>query len=420
MASRICRVIAASVWAIVGGAAWPAIAGQAPPTTVAVEAGRPLRLVLARRTRVEKVGQPLDATLVEDIYACDHVAIARGTRVHGHIASLTSVSRGARAVAMLGGDLTPLRTVGVVFDRLVLAGGTTVAVQTAVTTAGTPGNRELSDIVSRPNRGSRFGHYLLGRLPVHRHYLDAGVVFNAELTAAVVLGPAELATRAPDSARPTAGSILAARLRTPLNSTTTPRGARVEAVLTQPVWSASHELVLPEGTVVTGRVTFAKPPRWFRRNGQIRLLFESVAAPGQPADAMPAALYSADVGRDQRVVVDDEGGATVSNSPLRFLAPAVAGAVAVLGVDSTEISNEGLGVLTTQSNVVGRGLKGFSGLGLVGVGLSIASRPAAIALGALGVARAVYVTLCAKGRDVVFPLHTPLQMQLSPAAPPVP
>ena len=216
------------------------------------------------------------------------------------------------------------------------------------------------------------------------------MTFNAELTAPVEFGPAALATHAPDGARPTPGSILAARLRTPLDSTATPRGTRVEAVLTEPVWSASHELVFPEGTVVTGRVTFAKPPRWFRRNGQIRFLFESVAAPGQKADAMPAALYSAAVGRDQRVVVDDEGGATVTNSKLRFLAPAVAGAVAVVGVDSTEISNEGLGVLTTQASIAGRGLKGFSGLGLVGVGLSLASRPAAIGLGAFGVTRAVY------------------------------
>ena len=420
MASRIRRVIAASVWAIVVGAASTAIAGQAPPTTVTVEAGRPLRLVLARRTRVEKVGQPLDATLVEDVYAYDHVAIPRGTKVHGHIASLAGVSRGARAVAMLGGDLTPHRTIGVAFDRLMLAGGTTVAVQTIVSTGGTLGASEAADIVSRPSRGSRMGRYLLGRLPVHRQYLDAGVAFNAELIAPVVLGPAELATRAPDGARPTPGSILAARLRTPLSSTATPRGTPVEAVLTQPVWSASHELVLPEGTVVTGRVTFAKTPRWFRRNGQIRFLFESVAAPGRKADAMLAALYSADVGRDQRMVVDDEGGATVTSSKLRFLAPAVAGAVAGVGVDSTEISNEGLGILTTQASIAGRGLKGFSGLGLVGVGLSLASRSAAIALGAFGVTRAVYVTLFSKGRDVIFPLHTPVQMQLSPAAEPVP
>jgi hypothetical protein len=285
-----------------------------------------------------------------------------------------------------------------------------------VTTAAT----NAKATIQRPGKLSRVGHYLLARLPVHPQYLDAGSAFNAQLVEPLVLGSAERAAQAPDGTHTTPGSILTARLRTALDSTSTPRGTRVEAVLTQPLWSSSHELVFPEGTVVTGKVTFTKPAKAFRRNGQLRFLFESVEVPGRNSEALAAALYSADVGRDQRLVIDDEGGATVTNSKTRFLIPAVAGAVAVVGVDSTEISNEGLGALTTQANVVGRGLKGLSGFGLVGVGVSLAFRPVAIVLGAFGVTRAVYVSLLGKGRDVIFPVNTPVQMQLSPATPPPP
>jgi hypothetical protein len=63
-------------------------------------------------------------------------------------------------------------------------------------------------------------------------------------------------------------------------------------------------------------------------------------------------------------------------------------------------------------------MKGFSGFGLLGIGLTAASRPAAIAFGAYGFARAVYANLLGKGHEVVFPVNTPMQIQLSPGKEP--
>jgi hypothetical protein len=264
----------------------------------------------------------------------------------------------------------------------------------------------------------RLGHSLVGRLPVHPQYLEAGSVFNAQLVEPLSFGVASGVARAPEGTRPPPESVLTARLLTPLDSATSTRGTAVRAVLTRPLFSSANELILPEGTVMAGKVTFVRSAKGFRRNGQLRFLFEAMEVPGQQAETLAASLFSADVGSDQHLVIDEEGGTKVTNPKSRFIAPALAGAAALVSVDNSEISDEGLGVMTTQANVVGRGIKGFSGFGLLGVGLATVSRPVGIAFGVYGLARAVYVNLLGKGHEVVFPVNTPMQVQLAPGRAP--
>jgi hypothetical protein len=71
-----------------------------------------------------------------------------------------------------------------------------------------------------------------------------------------------------------------------------------------------------------------------------------------------------------------------------------------------------------EPNSLGTSTGGFSGLGLLGVGLSQISRPTAIGLGAVGLARSLYASVFGKGRDVAFPAGTRIQVQLAP--PPAP
>src|SRR4029453_17646205 len=97
---------------------------------------------------------------------------------------------------------------------------------------------------------------------------------------------------------PPAHSILHARLLTPLDSAKTPRGSAVRAVVTRPLFSADLRLILPEGTVLSGEVTFATAAGRFHRNGQLRFLFESVQAPEREAEARRASLHSVPVGRE--------------------------------------------------------------------------------------------------------------------------
>ncbi len=436
------RLIAASAGAIL--ALWytagTVLAGQAPSQELVVDAGRPLRLLLDDRVRVTGVGQPVRATLAEDVYAYDRVVIQRGSKILGHVAKLESVPGAARAAAMLGGNFTPGHFVGLQFDTVVLPDGRRVAVQTIVTLGTAPASQEVAGAhddgivgharqqvalearrtvasVRAPGKFTRVGHYLVGRLPVHPQYLEAGSAFNAQLVEPITLGTAERLPHARDGTRPPADSILSARLLTTLDSKSTPRGTPIQAVLTRPLLSPAHELILPEGTIVSGKVTFVKAARSLRRNGQLRFLFEAMEVPGQSAETVAASLFSADIGRDQHLEIDEEGGAKVTNPKSRFVAPALAAAAMVVPLDRTEISDEGLGALTTEASVVGHGVKGFAGFGLLGVGLAVVSRPAAIAFGAFGLARAVYANVLGKGHDVVFPINTPIQMQLSPGEP---
>lgn len=421
--------------------AGPVLGGQAPSQALVVDAGRPLRLLLDDRIKVNRVGQPVTAILAEDVYAYDRVAIPAGTKVLGHVAKLEGVPGATRAAAMLGGNFTPGHFVALQFDTVVLPDGRKVAIQTIVTPGTAPATQEVAGAhddgivgharqqvaleakqtlarVRAPGKLTRFGHYLVGRLPVHPQYLEPGSAFNAQLVEPITLGTAERLPQAPDGTRPPAESILSARLLTALDSQSTARGAPVKAVLTRPLLSSAHEVILPEGTIVNGKVTFVKAARGLRRNGQLRFLFETLEVPGRRAETMAASLFSADIGRDQHLEIDEEGGAKVTNPKSRFVAPALAGVAMVVPLDRTEISDEGVGALTTEANAVGHGVKGFAGCGLLGVGLAVASRPAAVAFGAFGLAHAVYANVLGKGHDVVFPINTPIQMQLSGGEPP--
>ncbi len=421
----------------------PLLAGQPPAHDLLVDAGRPLRVRLDDRVRVTGVGETVAATLAEDVYTYDRVVLPAGSKVLGHVAKLEGVPGLTRAAAMLGGDFSPGRFVGLQFDTVVLRDGGTVVMQTIVTPGTAPDDEEVAGAhddgivgharqqVARearrtvagfraPGKLARLGHYLVGRLPLHPQYLEAGSAFNAQLVEPISLGRAARMPRAPGGTRPPPGSIMSARLLTPLDSQSTPRGAPVEAVLTRPLFSAAREVILPEGTIVRGKVTFVTSARRLRRNGQLRFLFETIEAPGEAAESAAASLFSAEVGREQHLEIDEEGGAKTTNPKSRFIAPALAGAAMVVPLSRTEVSDEGLSAVTSEANVVGHGVRGFSGFGALGVGLAIVSRPAAAAFGVFGLVHAVYNSLLGKGADVAFPIHTPIQIQLAPAEPPGP
>ena len=409
------------------------------PLRVSIEVGRPLRLVLDRRTRVSSVGQPVTATLAEAVYVYDRVVWPAGTKVLGHVASLEGVGKTVRAAAMLSGNFTPGHLVKLQFDTVVL-GDSRVAIQTIVTPGTPTTNREVAGAhddgivgharqqvalearnavaaVRGPGKVARFGHFLVASLPIHPQYLEAGTTLNAQLIEPVSLGAATRTAMAPAGAAAAPGSIISARLLTALDSRSSQRGAPVRAVLTRPVESVDGAMILPEGTMLSGKVTFVQPAKGLRRNGQLRFLFDTIDVPGREAESRLGSLYSADVSRGQHVVIDEEGGTTITNPKSRFVAPALAGAALFVPLSRTEVSDEALGALTTEANVVGHGVRGYSGLGLLGVGLAVVSRPAAIAFGAVGLGRALYVSILGKGTDVVYPLHTPMEVQLSPEAP---
>jgi hypothetical protein len=419
-----------------------------------VVAGRPLHVTLDRRTTVRRVGQPITATVADAVFVYDRLVIPKGARVTGHVERFDPPPRRARAKALLGGDFSPHRRVVLAFDSLVLSDGRVLPIATTVRAAivrptrqvtpssGSRGDgkteahgairtridettaeakaraRETVAMIRQPGRLQRLKAAAIDLLPYHPQFLDAGTMYAAELVSPLDVGaPSEPLLPISGSAAP--GSVLSARLVTPLDSSKTPRGTPVAAIVTEPVLSSDgQQLVVPEGTRLVGEVTYAKPARHLHRNGALRFLIERAEFPQTDAAApLLASVYSVETSADDRVALDEEGGATVTNSKVRFIAPALA--VLALSASTHHESdadfNDSTGAMETETHVGNPGLGAFFGFGLVGTALSQVARPVGLGFAVIGVGRTVYRNLLGKGREVIFQPDTPLQLQLAPA-----
>jgi len=418
---------------------------ERPVVELVVKAETPLRVTLDQQVKLKQAGQAITGTLAEAVYSYDRIVVPAGTMVWGHVAKVEKVSRGARFRAFLMGDFTPRRRAVLEFDRLVLDDCSEIPIRTQVRSAterpvlkvkdrggnkgivgraaeeiGKPAQQALSE-VKNPGKMRRFKDGFVSRLPFHPQYLRAGTVYTAVLLSPLSFGTVEATELAPPETTPPPESVLHARLLTPLDSSRTSRGAAVRAIVTEPVLSDDRRLILPEGTVLAGEVTFARAAARFHRNGQLRFLFETVQAPDEGPETLRASLYSVQVGSDQRLAVDEEGGTTITNSKMRFVPPALAGlAFGVTMQSHLDYDTDGLGPETVYGTSGSEAVGGFFGLGLVGVGLSQLSRPVAVGLGVFGLVRTAFTSIAGRGRDVSFPTDTRIDVQLGPAPEPAP
>ena len=438
-------------------------AARAQEATVelVVEKGRPVRVALAETSTVKRVGQTVTATVVEPVYAYDRIVIPAGAQVLGRVTALDQPSKASRARAMLSGDFSPHRVLQIQFESVIRDGVAvpmrTIArnetVHVARQVARTPDDAQeagpvarvkqeargraaetiatikqrATDVVSsvkQPGRMARLKEWAVDRLPYHPQLLRKGTQYDAELQAPLAFGAVTPRAPAPAGSAPAPSSILNARLSTTLDSATTPRGTPLEAVVAAPVFADDGRLIFPEGTKLTGEVTFTRPARWLHRNGQLRFLFERVEPPDQESAPLLASLHAIDVSGDDHVALDEEGGAAVKNSNSRFVAPALA----ILAMRASAEQGEGRGFETGTANVsaratsasagggnfAARAVGGAIGFGLIGVGLSQVSRPLGVAFGIAGAARSIYTNVFGRGRELHFQADTPIQVQLAP------
>jgi type IV secretory pathway VirB10-like protein len=272
----------------------------------------PLQIALDRDIRIRKVGQPIHGRLVQPIYAFDRLVAPAGTEVDGRIAKIEHLSRKKRVLGILNADFTPERKIEVQFDQLVLANGRTVPFKALVT----PGAGRVMQLVSAkdgkkksakgsasetideakqeamqqwqeatkqikdPGKVHRLERYAISQLPVRPQYLDAGTVYFAELQEPLYFGAEPFTPQMAASMGRSIpqGSLIHALLITPLNSATTKKGAKVEAVLSQPL-SNGHRVVLPAGSRIKGVVLHARPATGLHHNGQLRIAFRQIVPP---------------------------------------------------------------------------------------------------------------------------------------------
>jgi hypothetical protein len=196
--------------------------GLAQETTpLIVQPGVALHVALVKPVPVKKSGIAVEGRLVEPIFVFDRMVIPAGSQILGHVASVEGVSRKKRALAIVNGDFTPLRTAHVDFDTLALQDGPRLALHTAVSqgvprvvhlTAGANGKKKgrvrtavdqaeqnakdrahrTIEEIKAPGKWQRLKSAVAAELPYRRQSLPAGMQFSAELTAPLEFGKADL------------------------------------------------------------------------------------------------------------------------------------------------------------------------------------------------------------------------------------
>ena len=254
---------------------------------MSVPAGTPIKVALDSEVRIRYVGQSIHGKTTEPVYAFDKLLIPVGTEVTGKISAIDTVPKKTRTLEAMDGNFSPVRAVHVQFDELVMAGGRRVAMQTVASPAPNgvlrfvPANSkaekknkvedaaskkvsqtrqeirrqwaELQKQIHEPGKMHKVKRLAIAQLPVHPQYIDVGTSFNADLLQPLDFGTESVMPEALTNigSPPPSGSVVHARLTTPLNSATSKKGETVEAIITEPLVASDH-LILPEGSVIRG------------------------------------------------------------------------------------------------------------------------------------------------------------------------
>ncbi len=412
----------------------------APTQTIAltVPRGTPIQVVLEKDIRVRKVGQSIQGRVAEAIYSFDKLVIPANSKVIGKITAIREISDGHRAEAALNADFTPAHKVDVEFSELVLPDGLGIPIRTKVT----PGSGQVIQFVSAtgdrksglsgdvaktkqdaehqahqqwdsgiqqvraPGKIHRLKRYALAELPIHPHYINAGAVYFAELERPLNFGRESLTPGLAESiAHPklAQGSVVEARLLTPLNSATARWGDPVAAIVIKPLFDG-RRLAVPEGSLLRGSVLQVRPARRMSRNGQLRPVFRQLTLPDGIEQKVEASLAGVQTGKTQGLKLDAEGGAQATSPKSRYLDTAIAVTLAAAS-QGDDLLNQGEG-----------GAGGFRLVGFV-IGVATRSQPLGMAMGAFGASRSIYTHFFAVGRNVVLPKYTAMKITIGTRAP---
>ena len=402
---------------------------------MSIPAGTPIKVALDSEVRIRRAGQAIHGKTTEPVYSFDKLLIPAGTTVTGKVSAIDGVPKTVRTLQAMDGNFSPVRGVHVQFDDLVMADGRTVAMQTVSSPAPNgvlrfvpakaPKNKvedaastkisqtrqqirqawsDLQKQIHEPGKLHKVKRMAIAQLPVHPQYMEAGTSFNADLLQPLDFGTELVKAEALTSigSPPPTGSVVHARLVTPLSSATSKKGEVVEALLTEPL-VASNQLILPEGSMIRGSVMQAQPARRLARNGQLRILFHEVAPPNGVAEKVQTSLEGVAVAKGENLKLDDEGGAQVTTPKSRYLTTGIQVMLAATSAMPDNDARAGGG--GGGGDLGGSAANGASGFRFVGmaVGMIARSRVVASGFGAYGAATSIYYKFLARGRDVVYP-----------------
>jgi hypothetical protein len=277
----------------------------------------------------------------------------------------------------------------------------------------------------------RLKEFAVAQSPYRRQYVQPGTRFVAELEGPLDFGATTRTTEqlVAVGTKPVPDSTLKARLVAEVSSATATRGTPVTAVVTEPLYSPTHQLILPANSRLIGQVVKAKSARKLHHNGELRVIFERIEtsdeavqalaqlqmqaqqAQAERSQAMVGNLEGVEVDRRANMQLDEEGGARTTDSKTRYLSSGLAVMLAA-AASHTEVEHG-----TTE--MAGPGVRtaaGGSGFRLAGALLSLVAKstPVSMAIGAYGASMSIYANFLSRGHDVVLPKDTPLEIGFGP------
>jgi hypothetical protein len=419
---------------------------RAHAKTVEIGPGTPLSVELLQHSPM-RAGEPLEGRLLYPVYVDNQIALPAGSMLRGRVIRLDS-DRTRRIHSRLRGDFTPFRVPVVLFDQVGLPDGSLESVSCDSAKDGMlilrlsppPGQkkgsfirRQLGDAKQRvkettalftaPGRGDRLVQFIYTQLPYHPQRIDYGTTWTVELAGplSVNLDDSRL-TNPHDSPvgvkrDPVTGQEanpvkrpqeqaqewqLRAYLQQTISSAKQKPGDTFQAYVAEPVFNSDRALVVPEGSLLVGEITRAKPARSFGRQGKLRFHFKELRLPSGFSQPVEGSLSQVDSNKSANLQIDPEGGIQ-PQSQNRVIVPLVLTFLAGRAFDDDENQTLNHAVASNGFGIVGRV-----------AGIVASSRNVAAGIGIYGAALSFYDLWLARGHDVVFAKDTRIEITTTP------
>ncbi|HZD49283.1 MAG TPA: hypothetical protein VE178_11110 [Silvibacterium sp.] len=404
------------------------------PEPVIVPTGTPIEAKLTRHVPM-KLGQPVQASLAHPVYADNKIALPEGVLLHGSVISLEP-DRALRNDARLNVDFTPYHRPTVNFTSATLPNGTVIPLSTAPSSDGAPvihlapaGSKHTSliamgvesvkgwisstkEALFSPGMGDRMVQLFYHQLPYHPERIQQGTMWTCELREPVSVPAATSNAMSRDPIRAThaqpvsnvpekADLELHAYLDEEISSASAKVGQQFQATVAEPVRGPDHSLIVPQGAVLIGRITRAKPARSFHRDGRLRFDFRELQMPGGSQQQIIGSVAGMEAMAGSSLKMDSEGGVQ-SQQQGKVIVPLILTVLASRTLDD-------------DSNLTGSAAAGSNGMGLIGrvISMTAASRNLAAGIGFYGAAVSVYRRWLRHGTDITFPKDNRIDIDVS-------
>ncbi len=398
-----------------------------PSSSLTLPSGTPFAVQIDQNLPMHS-GTSIRAHLIYPVYSGGTLVLPADTTLAGTVVALEP-DHSRRIHARLNADFTPFYTPVVRFNQIVLADGTALPLASGDASDGAPifrivapppqtggffhrqftvaeaAAKDRVHVLTGPDKSDRLKQLLYSQLPYHPQRIAKGTAWTVESTGQLSLpqlppqpAAAAQATAATD-APPT--WMVQAYLNDALTSASTNVGQEIKATVAEPIFNPDGSVAVPQGAVLSGAVTKAKPARRFGRAGALSFSFRQLTLPGEEPQAVQASLKGADSSSAADLAMTSEG--EVKPKPQdKLVVPFI-----LLSLAARPLDRDG------GDGMLGKNAVASNSLGLIGfiVGTAAQQPYLAAGIGYYGAAISIYERIFARGKQVTFARNTRIVLE---------